>query len=108
IDPQTWRILLYRNFPRDHHYQFFSAKLPRGGNCFVCRSNTLVGMEQLPTGGHLVAAPYVSASADAQPRDDVAGAPLVEAGVAPHAGLDLKYTPGADTAIDLTVKPDFS
>ena len=27
--------------PRDRHYQFFSAKLPRGGNCFVCRSNTL-------------------------------------------------------------------
>ena len=39
VDPQTWGILLYRNYPRDHHYQFFSAKLPRGGNCFVCRSN---------------------------------------------------------------------
>ena len=23
--------------PRDRHYQFFSAKLPRGGNCFICR-----------------------------------------------------------------------
>src|SRR4026207_1997607 len=33
-DPQTWGILLYRNYPRDHHYQFFSAKLPRGSNCF--------------------------------------------------------------------------
>jgi hypothetical protein len=108
LDPQTWSILLYRNFPRDRHYQFFSAKLPRGGNCFVCRSNTLTGMEHLPSGGHLVAAPYVSASADAHPRDDVAGAPLVEDGVKPHAGIDVKYTPNADTAIDLTVKPDFS
>ena len=36
-DPQTWGILLYRNYPRDRHYQFFSAKLPRGGNCFICR-----------------------------------------------------------------------
>ena len=107
IDPQTWGILLYRNFPRDHHYQFFSAKLPRGGNCFVCRSNTLVGMEHLPAGGHLVAAPYVSASADAHPRDAV-GSPLVEDGAKPHIGLDVKYTPNADNAIDLTVKPDFS
>ena len=60
VDPQTWGILLYRNYPRDHHYQFFSARLPRGGNCFVCRSNSLVGLEHLPGGGHLVAAPYVS------------------------------------------------
>lgn len=106
-DPQTWGILLYRNFPRDHHYQFFSAKLPRGGNCFVCRSNTLTGMEQLPGGGHLVAAPYVSASADARPRGEVLGAPL-DRELKPHAGLDVKYTPNADTAIDVTVKPDFS
>jgi hypothetical protein len=107
IDPQTWGILLYRNFPRDRHYQFFSARMPRGGNCFVCRSNTLVGMEHLPAGGHLVAAPYVSASADAHPRD-VIGSPLVENGAKPHLGLDVKYTPNADNAIDLTVKPDFS
>ncbi len=108
VDPQTWGILLYRNFPRDRHYQFFSAKLPRGGNCFVCRSNTLTGMAQLPAGGHLVAAPYVSASADAHPRDGETGAPLVGDGVKPHVGLDVKYTPNADNAIDLTVKPDFS
>src|SRR5207247_3651950 len=25
VDPQTWGIVLYRNFPRDRHYQFFSA-----------------------------------------------------------------------------------
>jgi hypothetical protein len=106
-DPQTWGILLYRNYPRDHHYQFFSARLPRGGNCFVCRSNTLVGMEHLPAGGHLVVAPYLSASADAHPGDDP-GSPLVEDGAKPHIGLDLKYTPNADNAIDLTVKPDFS
>ncbi len=108
IDPQIWTILLYRNFPREYHYQFFSAKLPRGGNCFVCRSNTLIGMEHLPGGGHLVAAPYVSASADAHPRDDVVGAPLVDEGVKPHIGIDVKFTPNADNAIDLTIKPDFS
>ena len=108
VDPQTWGILLYRNFPRDHHYQFFSARMPRGGNCFVCRSNTLVGMERLPGGGHLVAAPYVSATADAHPRDGVTGAPREEDGAKPHVGIDVKYTPNADNAIDLTVKPDFS
>jgi hypothetical protein len=65
-------------------------------------------MEHLPGGGHLVAAPYVSGTADAHSRDDVTGAPLVEDGAKPHAGIDVKYTPNADNAIDLTVKPDFS
>jgi len=106
-DPQTWGILLYRNYPRDFHYQFFSAKLPRGGNCFVCRSNTLVGLEHLPSGCHVVAAPYVTASESAAPGGDL-GTPLVNAPLKPKAGLDVKYTPNADTAVDLTAKPDFS
>ncbi|HTQ80480.1 MAG TPA: carbohydrate binding family 9 domain-containing protein, partial [Thermoanaerobaculia bacterium] len=38
-DPQTWGILLYRNYPRDFHYQMFSAPLPRGSNCFICHEN---------------------------------------------------------------------
>ena len=61
-DPQTWAILLYRNYPRDRNYQFLSAKVPRGFNCFVCHANTLEGLQRLPTGGHFVAAPYVSSS----------------------------------------------
>jgi len=106
-DPQTWGILLYRNYPRDFHYQFFSARMPRGSNCFVCRSNVLVGLEHLPSGGHVVAAPYVSASQTAQPSGDL-GSPLVDDPVKPHVGLDVKFVPSADNALDLTVKPDFS
>jgi hypothetical protein len=106
-DPQTWGILLYRNYPRDFRYQFFSAKLPRGGNCFICRSNTLVGLERLPSGGHIVAAPFVTASEGAHPRNGL-GTPLVNDPVKPHAGFDVKYTPSADNAFDFTVKPDFS
>jgi hypothetical protein len=106
-DPQTWRILLYRNYPREFRYQFFSAQLPRGGNCFICRSNILLGLDHLPAGRHLVAAPYVSASQQAHPRDAL-GSPLVDDPVTPHVGLDVKFTLNADNAVDLTVKPDFS
>ncbi|HEY1913203.1 MAG TPA: DUF5916 domain-containing protein, partial [Vicinamibacterales bacterium] len=107
VDPQTWAIMLYRNFPRDRHYQFFSAPIPRGSSCFVCRMNTLTGIDHLPAGGHIVAAPYFSAASSAHPQDDL-GSPLVDDGVEPHVGIDVKYTPNADNAIDLTVKPDFS
>ena len=40
-NPQVWSILLYRNYPRAFRYQMFSSKLPRGGNCFICRSSRL-------------------------------------------------------------------
>jgi hypothetical protein len=107
-DPQTWGILLYRNYPRGFRYQFASGRFPRGGNCTICRENRLSGLERLPGGGHVVAAPYLSASEAAHPRDRVGGAPLVSERVKPHAGIDVKYSPNADNAIDFTVKPDFS
>src|SRR5262245_24206558 len=108
-DPQTWTILLYRNYPREFHYQFFSAKMPRDQNCFVCHSNTLVGLEHLPSGGHLVAAPYVSAAEASRSFDeDVIGSPLVHDPTRAEVGLDLKWTPNADNAVDLAVNPDFS
>lgn len=106
VDPQTWRIMLYRNYPRDRHYQFFSARIPRDSNCFVCRTNVLEGMEHLPSGGHLVIAPYVAGDTLAQSAD--VGAPLGKNTLDGHAGVDVKYLPNADNALDLTIKPDFS
>ena len=106
-DPQTWAILLYRNYPRDRNYQFLSAKMPRGFNCFVCHANTLEGLQRLPTGGHLVAAPYVSSSLSASPAASL-GSQLVTDPAQNHVGVDLKFTPNSGTAVDLTIKPDFS
>ncbi len=106
-DPQTWAVLLYRNYPRDRNYQFFSAKIPRGYNCFVCHANTLEGLQRLPAGGHLVAAPYVSSNSSARPGAGL-GSPLVTDSTQNHVGVDVKFTPSSDTAVDLTVKPDFS
>jgi Domain of unknown function (DUF5916) len=107
VDPQTWRILLYRNYPRDNHYQMFSARIPRESNCFVCRSNLLTGLEGLPSGGHLVVAPYVAAAGVAE-GTGAAGSALGPTDLRSHAGLDVKYLPNAANAIDLTIKPDFS
>jgi hypothetical protein len=106
VDPQTWRIMLYRNYPRDRHYQFFSARIPRDSNCFVCRANVLDGMEKLPSGGHIVLAPYVAGNTLAQSAH--VGAPLGKGTLDGHAGVDVKYLPNANNALDLTVKPDFS
>jgi hypothetical protein len=55
-----------------------------------------------------VAAPSVRPSGPAAPRDGKLGQPLVAESITPHVGLDVKFTPNADNAIDLTIKPDFS
>src|SRR5262245_4910643 len=106
-DPQTWHIMLYRNYPRDRHYQFFSARIPRESNCFVCRANVLTGIEHLPSGGHLVVAPYAAGNVLAEAGGD-AGAPLGDPVAHGRAGVDVKYLPNANNALDLTIKPDFS
>ena len=56
----------------------------------------------------MIAAPYVSASQTARPVDDVLGSPLVAVPTTLHVGIDVKFTPNANNAIDFTVKPDFS
>jgi hypothetical protein len=108
-DPQTWGILLYRNRPRNFRVQMFSAKLPRGTNCFICHSNPLTGLSGLPKGGHLVAAPYGSGKDERLPQGGAGSATrLGPARARADGGLDVKWTPNADNAIDATINPDFS
>ncbi len=106
-NPRTWRIMLYRNYPRDYRYQFFNVRLPRGGNCFICRGTSLRGLEGLPSGGHLVLAPYVNGreTGKAEGGPDT---PFVNGPVRGDVGLDVKWTPNASTALDATLNPDFS
>jgi uncharacterized protein DUF5916 len=103
----VWRVLLYRNYPRDFRYQMFSSRLPKGSNCFICHARPLAGLAGLPPGGHLVAAPYASGRRTDLPEGDV-GTPLAAGDMQGEAGLDLKWTPNADTALDATFNPDFS
>ncbi len=105
-DPQTWGILLYRNRPRDRRYQMFSAKLPRGRNCFICSENVLTGLTGLPAGGNLVAAPYGTVSRETAPAGEGGSWAWDKAEL--DGGLDLKWTPSATVAIDGTINPDFS
>ena len=74
-DPEHWRILLYRNHPREFRYQMFTSRLPRDSPCFICNVRPLTGLAGLPSGGHWVAAPYLNANRLDEPRDGP-GSPL--------------------------------
>jgi hypothetical protein len=106
-DPQTWGILLYRNWPRDFRYQMFSAPLPRDSNCFICNESDLLGLSQLPKGGNWTLAPYATTNRDTE-AEAGPGTPMRAESPRLNGGLDAKWTPNADTAIDATINPDFS
>ncbi len=105
--PQVWGIILYRNMPRERRYQIFDHKLPRGSNCFVCNYNKVGGFEGLPAGGHIVAAPYVTASEKGTVRGN-GNDQLLNRPARGDGGIDVKYTPNEHTALDATLNPDFS
>lgn len=106
-DPQTWNILVWRNWPRDFRYAFHSAPMPRGSNCLVCFTHALTGLSGLPEAAHFVAAPYVTAQQVSRPEGGL-GTSLDEGDFESDAGVDVKWTPSANNAIDLTFNPDFS
>ncbi|HKR65995.1 MAG TPA: DUF5916 domain-containing protein [Thermoanaerobaculia bacterium] len=106
-NPEQWGMILYRNWPRERRYQMFTNKLPRDVNCFVCNYGKVDGLTNLPTGNHLVLAPYVTAQEVGATRDGP-GTEIVNRPVGAEAGLDLKWNPTADMAVDATINPDFS
>jgi hypothetical protein len=105
-DPQSWGIRIWRNYPRQFRYGIFSSPYPAGSNCFICHLHELSEITGLPSSGHIVAAPYVSGQDVAQAPEP--GAPIGEGDRDFEAGLDVKWTPGASTALDATINPDFS
>jgi hypothetical protein len=106
-DPQTWNILVWRNYPRDFRYGFHSAPLPRGSNCLICHTHPIVGLTGLPAASHFVAAPYVTAQQVAQPEAGL-GTKLDGGDFETDAGVDVKWNPTANNAFDVTINPDFS
>src|SRR5207253_6021462 len=105
-NPKQWGFILYRNMPRDRRYQIFSNRLPKGHNCFVCDYAKITGLEGLPSGGHIVAAPYVTARREGEAP--APGSPIKYNNVTGDIGADIKWTPNADTAVDAAINPDFS
>jgi len=108
-DPENpvFGLMLYRNYPRERHYQFFTARLPRDVDCFICNSSKLTGLSNLPRGSHLVVAPYATAQRIDGPEDGP-GSPLGDSDVHTDSGLDIKWSPLSTAAVDATFNPDFS
>lgn len=106
-DVQQWNIIIWRNYPREFCYAFQSVPVPRNSNCYMCHLQPIAGLTGLPKAAHLVAAPYVTALQSEVPTGAL-GTALQRQPLRSNAGLDVKWTPSANQAVDLTVNPDFS
>jgi Domain of unknown function (DUF5916)/Carbohydrate family 9 binding domain-like len=105
-DPQTWGLMIWRNYPREFRYGIYSTPQPRGSNCYICRLAPVTGLRGLPSASSLLFVPYATAQNVA--RAAAPGEALGKGKFDRDAGLDFKWTPSADTAVDLTLNPDFS
>jgi hypothetical protein len=103
----TWGILVWRNYPRDQRYFIMSSPIPRGSSCWICQSRELTGLAGLPTGGSLVAAPYLTANQAAFPESGP-GSSLESGDAEADGGIDFKWNVNAGNTLDLTLNPDFS
>ena len=101
--------MLYRNYPRDRRYQFFSHDAAaRRQLLHLPIERARRASTDLPTGGHLVVAPYVEREPDGDGRQAIPARRSRPNRLKPRAGVDVKWTPNADDALDATVNPDFS
>jgi hypothetical protein len=105
-DAQEWRLLVWRNYPRDYRYFIHSRPIPRGSDCLVCHAQPLVGLSGLPASGGLVLAPY--ASGQTVETAAAPGEPLGDPDSEGDVGIDVKWQPSAGNTIDATINPDFS
>ncbi|MGE5233381.1 MAG: DUF5916 domain-containing protein [Acidobacteriota bacterium] len=106
-DPQSWGILVWRNYPRDYRYAFYSSPVPRGSNCLICWAHEIRGFTGLPNTKHLVVAPYVNAERQGT-RTGGPDSPFAYGSTKLDGGVDVKWNPTANSAIDATINPDFS
>ena len=93
-DPQTWGVIMMRNYPRDFRYIMANTPIPKESNCFLCHASEVTGFEGLPTGSHYTLIPYSAAQNGSRFDSDM--------------GLDLKWNPSTRLTIDATLNPDFS
>ncbi len=91
-DPQSWGVIMMRNYPRDFRYIMSNTPIPKSSGCFLCHAATVSGIEGLPSGSHFTLTPYTTAA-------NLDG---------PTAGFDLKWNPSTRLTIDTTLNPDFS
>ncbi len=101
-----WRLFFERQWPRTQVYTLRSARYDQGDPCRLCYAEHLAPGPLEPPSFQLEATPTLTASNSLSRIDDTG--PLVGAGVETDVGLDLRWSMSSQSALNVTVNPDFS
>ncbi|MGY4517348.1 carbohydrate binding family 9 domain-containing protein [Lysobacter sp. HA18] len=104
--PRTWGVIAFRNYPRNIRHQLANVVVPRGGNCLLCHTAKVVGMEDAQQGRSLEIVPTLTVT-DSQQRDSRDG-PWHGDGVQIEPGVDVSWAPSPNLTLNATINPDFS
>ncbi len=103
---RPWGILVSRFRPRSSMVELRSAPLDRDEACVLCQADHLTGLVGISPGTNVELSPTFTAS-----RSDAAGerpGELEAGSVTGDPGVDLRWSPTPELAINGTVNPDFS
>jgi hypothetical protein len=101
--PQRWTVVVTRGVPRDQNMQMASAPFPHDSNCFLCHAGTVYFPDLVPRSAPFLAAPSVTLR-----RRNASGRYGSGSEDDFRPGMDAKWLPSDNAALDLTVRPDFS
>lgn len=101
-----WGFHARRWWPRSNRVEVRSMRWDRGNACMLCQANHLTGIREVSPGLNVEVTPTLTARrADRRPLEE----PEFRNGaIEPEPGLDLRWSPTSDLALNLTANPDFS
>ncbi|NIP56485.1 MAG: hypothetical protein GWM92_00125, partial [Gemmatimonadetes bacterium] len=103
---RPWGILVSRFWPRSTEVELRSAPLDRDDACVLCQADRLAGLDGISPGRNVQLSPTFTASRSDEAEEGVSG--LAPGSVSADPGLDLRWSPTPELALNATVNPDFS
>src|SRR5690348_17220108 len=106
-DPQTWRMLFFRNWARNVRHQITQVKLDYDSNCTLCQAELLRTQTPIHSeGGNFLIIPAATVSqTDARATPDSG---LSHGSPTAAAGLDARWAIRPDLEWSATLNPNFS
>ena len=105
----AWRFYFEREWPREAAYRMRSHPLDRSNACVLCQTDLLEGLSEMRPGANLEVSPTLVADRrSARVTGSPIGSSLVADGPAVGLGLDVRWSPTPNVALNATMNPDFS
>jgi hypothetical protein len=107
VASQAWRVLPFRNWPRDAMHVLRAIPNDRNRSCFLCQLGAVDGLQGMVPGRNIELIPTLTVTRQ-DVREDVPGAPLVEGDREDELGLSARWGITPNLQLNGALNPDFS